>query len=428
MPGGKRALTGGGGGYRRPVARRWGALALTLTVGLTTGTGVANAGEAADSLVLGSLAPETGDLAPLLRSLRVPVEMAVQEINAAGGVNGVPVTLVTGDEGTDAATARATVARFVEAGVDAIEGPATPQTVLNVLGAVKRAGILMCSGTDTLAPITRDRTGGLYFRTAPPSRLQGAALAQLVLADARRRVAVVRRDDYFGSSVERSLVRALRAEDVRIVESVSYEPDATTWRTEARRVAKKKPDAIVVIGFEQDGAGAVRSLLAPGVFATRVPIYVPDTMQSTSFATLVSGAVPQVVAGIEGTAPAPAPGGVQSPFLRAFAARGVDPIFSAHAYDCTILTALASIKAKSTEPAKMRKAFTKNLRGREDCNTFAACKLLLEQGKSIHWRGASSSFDHYGEFEPRQGVFDTWRYDAAGRVVTNDASQQIHVP
>jgi branched-chain amino acid transport system substrate-binding protein len=133
------------------------------------------------------------------------------------------------------------------------------------------------------------------------------------------------------------------------------------------------------------------------------------------------------VAGIRGTAPAAAPAGIDSPFQSAFAATNVEPLFSAHTYDCTILAALAAVKARSSEPAKLAKAFTANLRGKQDCDTFAACQALLASGTSIHWRGASSRFDRFGEFQPDEGVYDVWSYDGTGAVVTDPPSSQITI-
>jgi branched-chain amino acid transport system substrate-binding protein len=365
---------------------------------------------------------------PLLQSLRVPVQLAVDEINAAGGVGGTAVTLVNGDEGADVATAQATVSRFADSdGVDAIVGPAAPATTLSILGAIKKAGILMCSGSDTLARVTPRQSNGLYFRTAPPSRLEGFALAELVLSDGHRRVGVVRRNDSFGGDLSETLDQGLRQGGARVVATASYGATQTDVDAEVARVLAKKPDAIVILGFDDDGATVVRSLIAEHAGPKEQSVYAPDTMESTGFAAAVDPADHSQVAGLKGTAPAPAPFDVQSPFHAKLAASGVEAIFSSHYYDCTMLIALAAVKARSDDPAKMKRVFTKNLTGKQDCNTYASCKAILESGRSIHWRGASSNFERFGTFEPEEGVYDTWSYDASGIPVTAAASQQIHV-
>jgi branched-chain amino acid transport system substrate-binding protein len=150
-------------------------------------------------------------------------------------------------------------------------------------------------------------------------------------------------------------------------------------------------------------------------------------MQSSTFAGTLDPADPRKVSGIKGTVPALAPSGVESPFHAKFAATGTDPVFSSYYYDCAILVALAAVKAGTDNPAKMRTAFVKNLRGKKSCNTFVRCKELLERDKTIHWRGASSNFKRFGEFEPEEGTFDVWSYDDNGRVQIEDSSSQITV-
>jgi branched-chain amino acid transport system substrate-binding protein len=121
---------------------------------------------------------------------------------------------------------------------------------------------------------------------------------------------------------------------------------------------------------------------------------------------------------------------VQHPFLDAFNATGIDPIFSAFYYDCTILTALAAEKAKSDDPAKMKEAFADNTRGKNKCTTYAECKQLLDDGKTIQYQGASAAFKNmnkFGTFEPGAGVYEVWAFDQSGRDNTESPETQIRV-
>ena len=148
------------------------AVALLASLALASPSG-AEAREAADGrLVIGNLVPETGPQATLLDSLRVPVQLAVDEVNAAGGVNGAPVALVTGDEGESLDVARATFDRMVTTdGVDAVVGPSGSATTLALVRQIAKHKVLSCSGSDTAAAITSASADGYYFRTAPPDRL-----------------------------------------------------------------------------------------------------------------------------------------------------------------------------------------------------------------------------------------------------------------
>ncbi|HEU5302651.1 MAG TPA: ABC transporter substrate-binding protein [Acidimicrobiia bacterium] len=380
-------------------------------------------------LVIGSLAPETGDLSAIVDSLRTPVSIAVDEINAAGGVFGQDVVFATGDDGTDPEVAAQSLETLVTSeGAHAVMGPASSGTALGILDKVKTDDVLVCSGSNTSAQLTKDgpkKSGGRYFRTAPPDGLQGPALAELILSDGYSSVGILVRNDSYGVGFGKALAKALKQGGADVVGNVAYDPEGANFDADVQKVADESPDAVVIIGFNDDGAKIVQTMIAKGIGPDAVQIYTADGMQGGSFGETVDPANPGVVAGIKGTAPSAAPGGVEHPFQAVFAATGIDTIFSAHYYDCTILTALAAVASDSTSAKKMAKAWPKLLRGDNDCNTFADCKALLEDGETIHYRGASSNFDKYGKNEPKEGVYDVWSYDAAAEVATEDASSQI---
>jgi len=48
-------------------------------------------------------------------------------------------------------------------------------------------------------------------------------------------------------------------------------------------------------------------------------------------------------------------------------------------------------------------------------------------GQTIHWRGASSTFDNFGKFQPNQGAYDTWSYNEQGKAIDSDPSVQIKI-
>jgi branched-chain amino acid transport system substrate-binding protein len=419
--------------HRRPflALAAWASTAAVL--GAVLAAAPAAAGESPPkpdgTLVVAHLGPETGEVAPIIESLRAPVRMAVDEINAAGGVNGKPVTLLTADEGDAATTAQQSVDTLLTNGADAIIGPASSNSTLEILDRTKGRA-LVCSGSNSSETLTTDgpkRSGGLYFRTSPSDVLQGPALAQQVLADGHRKVAVIARDDGYGDSFSRRLTKALRAGGAKVPVVAHYAIDDADAAKQAKKVAAGKPEAIVVIGVLDDAAPVVRALIDAGVNPKELPIYGTDGLYSSRFAELVNPQNPGVVEGIKGTAPASAPAGVTSPFQATFGLTGIDPVFSAHYYDCTILTALAAEKAKSDSPAKMAKAFAANLKGSNGCSTFAECRDLLAAGKTIHWRGASSSFDRFGKFEPDEGVYELWSYDADGTPQAGDPAAQLRV-
>jgi branched-chain amino acid transport system substrate-binding protein len=383
------------------------------------------------TLEIGQLAPQTGQLSNIVQSLTTPVSMAVDDINAAGGVLGKPVTNTLADDGTDPTVASQSLDRLLNSDkVDAILGPASSGTMLGILDKVRSAGVLDCSGSTTSPALSNAKSDGYFFRTVPPDTLPGRALVELVLKDGHSKVGILVRNDTYGVSFGKALKNALTEGGAKVVADVAYDAEATNFDADVQKVANKTPDAIIVIGFNDDGAKVVKTMVGRNLGPAQVAIYTADGMQSSAFGQTVDPNNPAVVAGMKGTAPANEPGGVQSDFPARFRATGIDPIFSAYYYDCATLTALAAEKAKSDDAAKMKKAFPANTRGKEACKTFADCKQLLDQGKTIRYVGASSTFrnfNKFGTFQPKAGVYDVWSYNDAARVSTQPESAQIRI-
>lgn len=398
----------------------------------TTTNARAAKGNVDGTLIVGQLAPLTGELASISKSLTAPVQIAVDEVNAAGGFNGKRVGLAVADagSGSDPAVARTSLNTLLNTnGVDAVMGPASSGTTLALLDTIRRSSTLQCSGSNSAPELSTASSGGYYFRTAPPDRLQALALGRRVVADGKRKPALVIRNDSYGNAFVAGVRQELKNGGATLAGPViRYNPAAPDLARVAAQVKARAPDSVVAIASVDDGARLLKAMVAAGIGPNRLPMYTADGMQSMSLAASVDPASPGLLQGIQGTAPAAAPTGIASPFTDALRRAGVLPIFSAYYYDCTILTALAAVQAGTDDPAKMKAAFATSLRGTTDCATFTACVQALTAGQTIHYRGASSRFDRWDRFEPGEGAYDLWAYGGDGHVVTAPPQSQIHVP
>lgn len=208
-------------------------------------------------LVLGGLLPKTGDLALAYPPIAAGVALALQDVNAAGGVLGEPVTWIDGDDGTNPAIAKATVASHVRNGVHVIIGAAASGISRAVLPDVVAAGRVLFSPSNTDAGLTTIDDKGLYFRTAPSDILQGRALADVIMRDGPRKVAIVARKDSYGEGLQENV----RAELERAglggdrVKLLTYEPPADAqapavdFSAGAKEIKDYGADAVLVIGF-----------------------------------------------------------------------------------------------------------------------------------------------------------------------------------
>ncbi|MGZ4675614.1 MAG: ABC transporter substrate-binding protein [Acidimicrobiia bacterium] len=394
----------------------------TTTTSTTTPRRVAVDG----TLAIGQLAPLTGPVASLAPSFITPVKLAVDEMNLDGGVNGHPVALTVADDASSVPTARANLASLRDTNhVDAVIGPSSSEVAAALIPELARDHLLMCSGSTTAGALSSLDSGGYYFRTAPPDRLQARALARLVTADGHTRPAVLASSDTDPAFV-RQVVRAFTARRAR---PVTIAPGAAA---DAARLgpalARTTPDAIVLLGFPDGVAPFLKALVAVGKGPQQIPTYGSDGLQSADLGAAVDPANPAVVAGMRGTTPSGAPPGVDHPFNARMLAAGVTPFFSASAYDCTIIVGLAATAARSDDADRIRRFVARVLTGTTPCTTFHDCATLLQQRRSIHYQGAFSTYDRWQRFEPGTGTYEVWTLGIDARPVLGPAGTEIRVP
>src|SRR3712207_6104403 len=231
------------------------------------GPAYAPAGTTGEQLVIGTLLPLTGNLAFLGPPEVAGARLAVQDINAAGGVLGQDVRLAEGDSGdasTDTATQ--TVDRLLQEGVNAIIGAASSGVSLTVIDRITGAGVLQFSPANTSDQFTDYNDNGLYFRTAPPDTLQARALSDLIINDGNNTVGIMALNDPYGTGLmdntRENLIAAGLAEDS--IQTLTYDPQAANYDAEIQQMVDFNADAIVVIGFEES-ARIIEGLNSQGV-------------------------------------------------------------------------------------------------------------------------------------------------------------------
>ncbi|MGY1594617.1 ABC transporter substrate-binding protein [Geodermatophilus sp. SYSU D00708] len=207
-----------------------------------------------EPLIIGTLLPETGNLAFLGPPEIAAAQLAVNDINAAGGVLGQQVQLIqrdSGDTTTDIATQ--SVDALLQAGANAIIGAASSGVSLTVIDTITGAGVLQFSPANTSDQFTTYNDNGLYFRTAPPDTLQAEALADLIIEDGNNTVGILALNDPYGTglaeNVKNNLVAAGLAEGD--IQTIIYDPQAANFDSEVQQMVDFNPDAIAVIGFDE---------------------------------------------------------------------------------------------------------------------------------------------------------------------------------
>ena len=300
------------------------------------------------TLAIGQLAPFTGPISTIAESFTAPVKLAVDEMNFSEGVNGHPVALTVADDGSALDPAKAALRSLVDMShVDAVIGPSTSQLALGLMDQARRAPVVMCSGSNTYGPITAAAArSGLYFRTAPPDRLQAEALAQLVIADGHRRPVVIAAPrDAYTAPLATATVKALHASRVPAARLVTFDAGANPAAVGAPRAQG---------GSGCRGPGGVpRNRPRRSSARSSRPARVPNRSRPTDPTACRAGtsrrwSTPRIPRSWPGSRAPLRRGRRPESTIRSMprsSRAGVEPFFSASTYDCTILVGLAATAA-----------------------------------------------------------------------------------
>ncbi|MBF28313.1 MAG: amino acid ABC transporter substrate-binding protein [Acidimicrobiaceae bacterium] len=370
-------------------------------------------------LRLGGLLPETGNLAFLGPPEFAGVELAVAEINAAGGVNGADVEWLPGDSGDNGDVANATVDRLLAEDVDAFIGAASSGVSLTVIDKITNAGKIQFSPANTSPAFTDYADNGLYFRSAPSDVVQGAALADLMIGDGALTAAFIVMNDSYGTGLFEYTSAPYTDAGGEIVYEVIYDPQAENFDAEVSAAVEADPDAIVIIGFDETSK-ILTGLIEAGAGPADKMLYGSDGNMGNALAQAFDD--PGVVAGMRGTVP-----GVDIEVNEEFIARllEVDPdlqdfAYSGESYDAAIVIALAAIAAGDDDGVAVGAQINDVTRGGEKCTTFAACAAILADGGDIDYDGVSGPLEFIDAGEPSEASILIKEFNASGELEVVD--------
>lgn len=391
-------------GRRGAVAVAAMVAAAALTASACAQGGDADAGDGeASPLKIGTLLPQTGALAFLGPPEIAGVDLALKEINEAGGVLGNDVEVLhrdSGDTTTDLATQ--SVQSLLNEDVSAIIGAASSGVSMTVIDAITSQGVIQMSPANTSQDFTDYADDGFYWRTAPSDVLQGRVLGNYMVSQGAANIGMITLNDAYGTGLSENIKMAVEGAGGTVaVESMFNEGDSQ-FTSQVDEVVGADPDAIALISFDQ-AKTIVPLLTARGVDPST--IYFVDG----NIADYSGDFDPGTLEGAQGTQPGAFAGDdLQDRLLE------VDPDldtynYAAESYDATALIALAALQAGSTDPTAIRDELEGISKDGEKCNNFTDCAALIADGTDIDYDGYSGpiSFDENGDVtEATIGIYE----------------------
>ncbi|WP_062522196.1 ABC transporter substrate-binding protein [Demequina silvatica] len=385
-------------------------LAACSVEGSETGSSSSAEGASGEGLKVGSLLPITGSLAFLGPPEIAGVDLAVQEINEAGGVLGSDVT-VQHEDSSDTDNPNITsdsVTKLLSGGVSVVIGAASSSVTLNAVDDITNAGVVQISPANTATSLSG--YSPLYFRTAPPDTVQGNALGNLILADGYKNIGVLVFNDDYGTSLRDVVQETVEAEGGSLTYGTSgqeFDPSASSFASDVQAILATNPEAIALIAFDQTSL-IIPELVAAGFDTSK--LYLVDGNLADYSEELEAGAL----TGAKGTLPGASPESDFRSRLDSVADGGKldEYAYGAESYDAVILSALAAIKGGATDGqtiADNLPAVSGSTSGTE-CTTFAECVELLDAGEEIAYVTVSGAGPFNADNDPSSAYIGVYEY------------------
>lgn len=255
----------------------WAAVALLMAAGVPSTALAQQAGGSAGGpcptqcatgkVPLGVAVPLTGPVAAFGKPAGKAVDLAVADINAAGGLLGVPVETVVGDDRCDAGMAAMVAKRHVESNVRYVIGPICPLVATDAAPAYGSAGIIEFVPTVTTVELT-ERNPNTVFRMIGNDEQEAQALASYLAREQQgKKVAVVFGEFYYRRQAAKLIDAALSPEQKRLVHMESLPDVSGVYDRLADKLQKAQPDIIYMSLDVQQAAEFVAKLRERGIKA-----------------------------------------------------------------------------------------------------------------------------------------------------------------
>lgn len=332
-------------------------LLATAVAGLL-GTGAAMA---QGPIKIGAFLSVTGPAAFLGDPEQKTLELYVQRINAAGGVLGRKLELVSYDSAGDAEKARTFAKRLIEEDkVDAIVGGSTTGETMAVIPLVEQAGIPFISLAGAVVII--EPVKKWVFKTPHTDRMACEKIFVDMKSRHISRIGLISGSGGFDKSMRAECLKVAAQHKIEVVADETYgagDTDVTPQLTKLRQ--NPQIQAVLNAGFGAGPAIVTKNFRQIGM---NVPLYQSHGVASKEFIKLAGDAangvrLPAAALLVADALPASDPQKkVVEAYKHAFESRFKQDVstFGGHAYDGLFLVVDAMKKARSTDKAKVRDA------------------------------------------------------------------------
>ncbi len=221
-----------------------------------------------EAIKIGCLLDTTGDLGSMGLRILNGARLAVDEINAAGGVLGKQVELVEEDGATTPEKGFDRVKKMIEVdGVQVIAGPMITGASLLAIPYVKGKYVPLITPSATGIPLSEVDGTEWFFRACLRDDAQGFVLADVIMDKGYTRLATIVLDNTYGKGLEEAIVNRLQDAGWQgeHVATIHYAEGTKDYRSELQQIKDRNPDVVFACTYCDDGIIVFKQALDIGL-------------------------------------------------------------------------------------------------------------------------------------------------------------------
>ncbi len=226
--------------------------------GSSSGTAGSAAASAGDTIKVGVLAPLTGEVSNYGLAVSNGVQLYLEQVNEAGGINGKQIEVILMDEQGDATQAVNCFTQMVDEGITGLIGDVTTAPTLAVVAESQDYNMPMVTASATAEAVTYDaETDTVYsnvFRTTFTDPYQGIKMADYAYEKLgyRKAAVIFQKGADYNEGLAKNFEIEFEANGGEIVASESYSKGDVDFKTQLTTILGKNPEVVFCPNYYED--------------------------------------------------------------------------------------------------------------------------------------------------------------------------------
>ena len=214
-------------------------------------------------ITIGVLVPTSGSEAYYGTDMLQSYQLAVDEINAAGGVLGRKLALYQADDGCDADMASQAASKIVSGGVDFVVGGYCSGATIPALQKFYDAGLMMLISAANSTEITAQGLDQSFMINSPGTHA-AITLTDLCMSLGTKKVALIHQGDSYTQNLSNICAEALPGSGIEIATVQVMEKNAADVSSIVTAIRNSGADFVYWCGYHADGSNVIKQLRQGG--------------------------------------------------------------------------------------------------------------------------------------------------------------------